>query len=108
MAGARSFVIRQVMEERVPAILDFHTRYLTEHIWPRTLDVFRDLAQKECLFEAVERSIVLILLVVVLLIRVNRLLPLRAELLVARIALEVIDQRLLVLTRNPNRLDNSA
>src|SRR5437867_7482033 len=56
MAGARSFVIRQVMEERVPAILDFHTRYLTEHIWPRTLDEFRDLAQKECLFEAVERT----------------------------------------------------
>src|SRR5262245_18910938 len=54
MAGTRSFVIRQVLEERVPAILQFHTHHLTPYIWPRTLEEFSELAAHECLFEAVE------------------------------------------------------
>lgn len=56
MAGTRSFVVRIVVDDRVPIILNFHRDYLTEYLWPRTRAEFETLAAQECLYEAIERT----------------------------------------------------
>jgi len=56
MAVTRSFVIRQVVDDRVPVALAFHRDHLTEYLWPRTRDEFEALVQEESLYEAVERT----------------------------------------------------
>ncbi len=55
-AQQRSFVIRIAFEDRVQLILDFHRDYLTEYLWPRTLEDFESLAKSESLFEAIETT----------------------------------------------------
>ncbi len=40
----------------MPLVLAFHTRYLTEHLWPRTLEEFKKLATDECLYVAFEST----------------------------------------------------
>jgi hypothetical protein len=52
----RTFVIRRVVEERADAVLAFHSQFLTEHLWPRTLEEFEDLARGESLLEALETT----------------------------------------------------
>ena len=54
MGGRRSFILRVAVEERIAAILAFHEAHLTEHLWPRTEEEFRELAATECLLEMVE------------------------------------------------------
>lgn len=46
--------MRVAVEERLQAVLDFHTAHLTEHLWPRTAEEFRKLAVNESLLEIVE------------------------------------------------------
>jgi GNAT superfamily N-acetyltransferase len=48
--GQRSFKIQIAIEDEVKLVLDFHNRYLTEHLWPRTSAEFEDLARKEALY----------------------------------------------------------
>lgn len=50
----RSFVIRIAAESRTEAILEFHKKHLTEHLWPRTLKQIKELANDERLYEVVE------------------------------------------------------
>ena len=52
----RSFVIRIADETRAPNIFAFHKEYLTEHLWPRTLAEFRELATNGALYEAIETT----------------------------------------------------
>jgi hypothetical protein len=50
----RSFTFRIAHEDEVPHVLDFHKRYLTEHLWPRTLEEFERVAKDNCLYVAFE------------------------------------------------------
>ena len=54
MGVRRSFVIRLAEESRASAVHEFQRRYLTEHLWPRTSEEFKKLAEEECLYEAIE------------------------------------------------------
>ena len=52
----RSFLIRIADESRTEDILAFHKEHLTEHLWPRTFDEFKKLAEQGCLYEAMETT----------------------------------------------------
>ncbi len=51
---SRSFVIRLATSNRSVEILEFHKKYLNEHLWPRTLKEFQKLIDDERLYEAIE------------------------------------------------------
>ena len=48
----RSFKIRIADEDEVTLVLDFHSQYLTEYLWPRTLEEFRKLAEDSSLLRS--------------------------------------------------------
>jgi hypothetical protein len=52
----RSFEIRMAHEDEVALVLDFHTRYLTQHLWPRTRKDFEELAEENALYVAFETT----------------------------------------------------
>jgi RimJ/RimL family protein N-acetyltransferase len=51
----RAFTLRIARENEVPLVLAFHRSYLTEHLWPRTLEQFERLAREECLYVIFEK-----------------------------------------------------
>lgn len=53
---ARSFLVRISVESRAEEILAFHNEHMTEHLWPRTLEQFKELAEQGCLYEALETT----------------------------------------------------
>lgn len=56
IAPQRTFLIRIVPPSRVEAIHEFYKAFLTEHLWPRTLEELLDLAEKGSLYEAIETT----------------------------------------------------
>jgi GNAT superfamily N-acetyltransferase len=53
-AQRRSFTFRIAVEDETTLVLNFHQKYLTEHLWPRTLEEFERLAEEECFYVAFE------------------------------------------------------
>ena len=51
--GDTVFVIRRVTEDRAEKVFEFHKTHITPYLWPRDLRFFRELAQRESLFEIV-------------------------------------------------------
>jgi GNAT superfamily N-acetyltransferase len=56
MPDERSFRIRVLREECVTEALEFHKQHLTKHLWPRTLEEFKDLVASESLHEVRETT----------------------------------------------------
>lgn len=52
----KNFAICLALADREESILEFHKKHLTEYLWPRTLDEFKELIEDQCLYEVIEKT----------------------------------------------------